>query len=621
MSEPTAPGTIFESFNARSLPPEQVASTFVPSDQYDRLVRHRHSVVVGPRGSGKTTLLKMLQQRALEAWRHPRSEEYRARIDYAGVFVPTDITWSVQLKALGAGRLDQRSVYTLGYAAFTTQVQRSLLRAFGHRVASELPDGWTAHLRVTATPAKQAELVTSLAEGWRLSPKILTFDALNLALSRRLMIVAEEARRLAGLSEQRRIERLAEQDFVASNCIASVSYGIDAFEAAVGVSGKWALLFDELELAQPWVREELLASLRSVDDRLVFKLAMSPYNQDIGPVDDVTSASPDNDYDQIVLWYVEKEQGYKFAEAIWRALTERATGRAIPPHDALEYGYFESEPADWADGTAYAAGSRHAKNFAKLWEADPTFRAFLGGLGIDGRLIHEASRDERAAILRKIAPLVVTRNEFRTRDSETPSRRRKQSRVSRTIRTRKNPLIYTGAESLFAVTEGNPRWLIGIIDQLLQVSHFKGEVDRPHQARAIARASQRFAALLRNAPLQQSTDRGVLSILADVGKFIFAQVVREPFTADPVGSFIVDSHVSPDVEHALGIALNTGAIVYVPDEDQNVLIKSLRGKRFRLSYLLAANYWNPIRLGRALSLSTILTRSTEAQHLLPEVGL
>jgi len=64
-----------------------------------------------------------------------------------------------------------------------------------------------------------------------------------------------------------------------------------------------------------------------------------------------------------------------------------------------------------------------------------------------------------------------------------------------------------------------------------------------------------------------------------------------------------------------------GAIVYVPDEEQNVLIRSLKGKRFRLSYLLAANYWNPIRLGRALSLSAMLRSAGEMQQeLLPETN-
>ena len=147
-------GTIFESFNARSLPPEQVAITFVPSEHYDKLVRHRHSVVVGPRGSGKTTLLKMLQQHALESWRHGRAQEFRERIDYTGIFIPTDITWSIQLSALGAGRLDSASVFALGYAAFTSQVQRAVVRSLSNRTNPHVPEAWVPHRRADLTRAR-----------------------------------------------------------------------------------------------------------------------------------------------------------------------------------------------------------------------------------------------------------------------------------------------------------------------------------------------------------------------------------------------------------------------------------------------------------------------------------
>src|ERR1035438_2490916 len=117
--------TIFESFNARSLDPAQVAATFVPSIIYKKLVKRRHTIIVGPRGSGKTTLLKMLQQTALEFWAHPDAAEYRSRLDFTAVFVPTDLIWSEQLKSLGSG-LDEQAVRLLGNAAFTTHILKAL---------------------------------------------------------------------------------------------------------------------------------------------------------------------------------------------------------------------------------------------------------------------------------------------------------------------------------------------------------------------------------------------------------------------------------------------------------------------------------------------------------------
>jgi len=65
---------------------------------------------------------------------------------------------------------------------------------------------------------------------------------------------------------------------------------------------------------------------------------------------------------------------------------------------------------------------------------------------------------------------------------------------------------------------------------------------------------------------------------------------------------------------ALRQALNAGAVVYVPDDDGQLILTSLRGKRFRLSYLLAPLYGFPIRLGKEVALSRILRSVIEASE-------
>src|SRR5689334_745073 len=125
--------TIFESFNARALSPGQVAATFVPSRQFEQLRRRCHTVILGPRGSGKTTLLKMLQIPALESWAHPEAAQVTAQVDFTGVFVATDISWSEQLSALGHGKLEPATQTLLANASFTTHVLRSVVVSFQQR--------------------------------------------------------------------------------------------------------------------------------------------------------------------------------------------------------------------------------------------------------------------------------------------------------------------------------------------------------------------------------------------------------------------------------------------------------------------------------------------------------
>ncbi len=94
--------------------------------------------------------------------------------------------------------------------------------------------------------------------------------------------------------------------------------------------------------------------------------------------------------------------------------------------------------------------------------------------------------------------------------------------------------------------------------------------------------------------------------MRSIAKYFHYQAVVGPFRPEPPGSFIVDSSTSESMLVALGQALNAGAIVYVPDEEAQLILTSLRGKRFRPSILLAPLYCFPIRLGASVSLSTIM---------------
>ena len=105
--------------------------------------------------------------------------------------------------------------------------------------------------------------------------------------------------------------------------------------------------------------------------------------------------------------------------------------------------------------------------------------------------------------------------------------------------------------------------------------------------------------------------RRLLSLLDRIGRAMRDGIVSNVFQAEPPLSFIVDSNVSEDLHDALGKALNAGAIV-----SEEVLGEpihgSLRGKRCRLSYMLASSYNLPLVLGRPLSLGRLLEVSDRA---------
>jgi hypothetical protein len=103
--------------------------------------------------------------------------------------------------------------------------------------------------------------------------------------------------------------------------------------------------------------------------------------------------------------------------------------------------------------------------------------------------------------------------------------------------------------------------------------------------------------------------RGLLSILDPVGTYFSEATIDGPFDPDPPCSFVVDTSTAEDDLRALGMALNAGAIVFAPDEGDVGLLENLRGKRFRLSYILAPHFCIPLVLGRSMSLGEIVKRA------------
>src|SRR5690606_1443301 len=143
-------------------------------------------------------------------------------------------------------------------------------------------------------------------------------------------------------------------------------------------------------------------------------------------------------------------------------------------------------------------------------------------------------------------------------------------------RSRKQATLYAGAASLFAITEGNPRWFIGIVDVLMDwMGKDKDRIPGTVQADELVKSAQRFSALLRTIPLPAAlrtgkSERWLLSILNSIGTFFHRKVVLDDFVPEPPGSFTVDANTPDSVIQLLNQAINSGAIVYLPDDGAQV---------------------------------------------------
>lgn len=612
-----------EAYNARWLTAAQVASTFVPPSQFGELAKHRHTILVGPRGSGKTTLLKMLQPAALEYWKGVEADSYRESITYTGIFIPADISWRQQIDSANSCVKNDGQRVLLSNATFTAHVLQAIVETMCFRIAKVREGVITPFKHCVLEKEKEALIAQEISKIFLVKPSIPTLLSLKHAIAARLSEIRLISEKTAHSANGISIDNFSDYPFIFIDPLVAAGSAIAVFDdVCEDPDGKWALLFDELEIAPEAIQINLIQGTRSSNPKFLFKLALSPISSCSTSVPTNASPSPNNDFDQLQLWYAHKEQRgasrrkKQFCLDLWNSMTLSRGLSSSTPISFFGKGLFEQENerdlgrtqtlalSEKKRDNPYGQNGMWGKRFISLYQSDPTFKQYLDERNIKPDRILDLPLPVRDSAIRKAAPIVAVREFYRR-----PASPGSQNAAGR---SRKSIELYTGADALFDISEGHPRWFKVMMARLLDQASGAAtlRVGNTIQGQELLAASQRFAALLKTYPIEpgniSESGRGLLSLIEAIARYFHDQVVKAPFTPEPNLSFIVDSHVSEQLHYSLAQALNLGAIVYVPDGDGEVLLTSLRGKRFRISYWLAPLYGLPLILGKAISLSTIL---------------
>lgn len=598
--------SIFETYNARHLSPERIAKTFVPPDlTFDKLATANNHIVVGPRGSGKTTLLKMLTLPALLSWKSPEREEVLSQVDFIGVLIPADRSWRSQV---GANPNEHQHGITVGSIAFTTHVLNSLIRTFTQLSLFEEGNRNAVSFCLSPLqPNQETELAQIIADQWQLRLPLRNFKGLQLALRSRL------AHLKSLVPRARRVEDpegflLDNAPYAALDYRENLKFAIEAFETLSANDGHtWGLLFDEFELAPDPIQKDVLSYLRGEESgSIVHKLALAPFNQNFMSAISSSDSSKKSDYEVIDLWYPRKNAARAFSEKLF-SMNLRERGLAAESPEAV-LGRSEFDFTDADDPNPYSVDGLVFEALQALKKIDRSFDDYLTNQKIDLREWDQMTEAKRAQI-RKWRSVVVIRNYFRSKNVDPPSGRAIE-RASRKVHT-----IYTGAPTLFAICEGNPRMLIGLLAPILRqleierLSSRRKTVDKNFQASQVKEAVSAFRALLKTTVQEHVSGtggRGLLRMLDEIGEYFHKECVKEKFNPQPHLSFTVPSNSDDELLGLIGRALNIGAIIYVPDHKADPILTSLKGKRFRLCYLLAAYYKLPIMINAQISLRRIL---------------
>ena len=456
---------------------------------------------------------------------------------------------------------------------------------------------------------QESNLALQMLKELRIDGAIPSLSSIRQALRSRLTDIRTLANQGSLMDQLEFGASLASQPFLHIDFLDMCSNLAGLFDDAVNDAGaKWALLFDELETAPDWVVQQLFSAFRVSDQKIYLKLAISPSSpaayetltSTLGPADW-------QDHKQIPLWYQDRKVAEKFCNDLWRSLA-RKQGVTQSARDSLGPSAFAPASGGGvaSSNDPYGPDGYWTKQFQELLQKDKSFAAFLKVRKIDVKQLGHTDQFKKDAVLRKAAPIAAVRNFFLHEDRE--------GNVS--PRQRKTSSLYAGAESIFAISEGNPRWLIGLLSPLIayMVNMKAKTVDPSVQAEQIDKAADRLLALLRTTPLPNGSARsgtgGLDVLLQRIGQRLHDDLVQSNFAIDPKLSFVADKGYSNGVCELLAAGLNRGAVVLVDEGTSRPIVGDLHDVPLRFSYLLAAKFGLALRKGRTTGLRQLLI-STE----------
>ena len=593
-------------YNATKLSPTEVASTFVPPDTFKRLRDARNAALVGPRGSGKTTLLKMLTPEGLSAWQGHDADVARSRVQDVGVFVGVDELWSRQLSAV-----ESRSSDALDHAGYALHIAMAFVDAIRFRAGTSAASRRYGHrhLGLSLTREGEAAIAERASVLFGLRRNTSSLNGLRDALGDQLATLGGPTRSESASSPEDVASR-----FQPLTAVSELARTVN--EVAEEPDRKWALLFDELEIAPPTIAMDVRSRLRGNEPLLVYKISLAPVLRSMSGFVGASGATHGQDIEFIPLTTPGRSEQF-VADIFDRQRRANHLPHNVSPAALLGPSVFDQGPSDRQRRVdPYSPRGPVGTALAELRDNDKTFAEYLTSRNLDLNSIERLSPTERAAKLRKIRNLALVRAHFRARNH------RVDSDPTRAL--------YTGEATMMALPDGNPRMSMILVRSLLsefidsrvafeaadERSDSRNrtrartiELPRKQQARAVDETSTRFMSLVR--AQTGYVEHGVAYTLVDlidaIGNAFYRRIVDEPFSADVPAGFVVDDKIPDRVEDLLRQGVYTGALIHLPKRGAELPIsESTRGRRYRLNNLLAPRYGLPIRQGKTVALSGLL---------------
>lgn len=570
---------IVNTYNARYLEPKQVADKFIYSESFQILLNNTNTIILGARGCGKTTLMKMLTVPALHSWNHEKAEKIKKEIPFYAVYVSTDIYWDAKNK-IKENQLNNFENFANKISKFS--VNHNVFYALCVTFQSILD--YENLCNPSEKEKKEIELCQYLIDNWRLERTIPLIQYVKEAIRKRISEVNIQIQKI--IFNYSDFDSALEEEYFNFDFDSSISYLVEIFGRIFNLppEKKWALCFDELEFAPKWLQEQLYTSLRSRNDqKMLYKVSSSPIlpKELEGIFISDYSPTEGNDLDLIKMWNLNDSEQFS-TEIIKSLLSQHSITKS--PTDFFGTNIIYNKKVKGI----YKEGEDFNNEIVELIEKDELFSEYLKQKNIDILSPIPKSNSEKDTLYRKIKQVVYFRNSFiesnKFREEKTLYRSRS-----------KTPKLYYGIEVLTKICDGNPRWLIGLLNEILLNSN-KDKANENIQFDKILSTANRFRNSIKNIPIQlNDPSQSIDSIIERIGNNFREQLLGKKIIVEPKFLFEFNISDNNDLKTIIEKGLFQGAFILVDKTGDQKLDFDFFGKEMKLSYLFHIQFDIPIR--------------------------
>ncbi|MFM5173037.1 hypothetical protein ACEUBH_17530 [Aeromonas veronii] len=578
--------SIGESFNARTTNTQELCNTFISNIYFERLCSPNNVIMIGPRGSGKTTLLRMLEVEALDLWDKEISNEFRRKIDFSGVFIPTDRFWKTQYDKLLTMVEDNNSLQKILESIFIYHILEKLASTITYRASKSVKrKNHFKHIEIDKET--ESAMVEDLSSLWQTDVRIKSLRGLTIS-------IIEKKQELSDYISKATAKELSLPPlprYIDSDLIRVLDTSIKTINIYLNCrDDKWAFLFDELELAPDKLIQPLIDAMRGGPDNIIFKLALSPYHKGVSITDAPTSTMKDQDLTFINLTGVNKKESENFAIELCSNLFVR---------NGLKNNidsYFENPQKTNVE-----------LDFKELYDKDESFKNFIDKKSINIKNL-SAHDDTTKAQIRKIQFIVQLRNYSLKYKGHRKSRRRPAD-------------YYAGFINICKAMEYNPRMLIGIMNTFIPIAKSEGIISISTQLSYLNNYYQSFQSLLSTIAIKSNNSayNTIYDLIEVIAKAFHNEIYGPNFKPNPCGSinFKKGTHIL-SYKEAIGYALNAGALI-AEKNDIGAFhdVINIEKTKCRLSFLFSHHFGLLMIKQKEKDLMSILNSTDEISVIEP----